>query len=925
MGVRKNAAFLTATERENFVRACVMMKADIVNPGAPVANRYSKWDEFVAVHSMIQNANAPGTPNVNFGHGGAGAYSFLSWHRYFLFVFERQLQGYVPGVMLPYWDWSDPAPLMTDTFLGPDGAVGTNIVSSGYFAANAPGTAGNPTPAPAWWPVGLAGWNLVNGFGTLTGPLTRNLSAPSQLPSVNDLRATLAHTTYPNFQDTLEGGAGLVSGNQMHNGIHTWFGGHMSTLEASPFDPFFYLHHCNIDRLWAMWQVDGHATVYPAMGGAPQHHLNDIMYPWIGGTAGYSSNVSFGSITMPNFPLDGVKRNADTLDHRALGYTYDTLAVIGIGLDRTGSMNGLTPEPMTGLGTVTKWEAAKRGVSAFLQDCETVQNSAAIYVTAGIKTFRSTGAGNDFTSIFAGTPYGLVKTGTGYSKGTFDTAIAPLPASGGTPLADALQDVEDTLVEPPFGWIPADEQRYLAMLTDGMRTTGSLMTSIPDGAFANTGIFAMGFGTPADVDYATLDSMVLKGRQLGITQVFHGESAGVIDKFYSNALARAIGFTAMFDPVIELFAGEHTHMEFSATSADDNFFITAQGMDFEDPNWSYQLVGPDGSTLYAAGMSHAHSGATAHGQRMPHVTATRGDGRLSLMLQRDSADASSWVGTWRLMIAYRALNMSAMMMLNLGELMFPVAAGPVRGPRYARLLQPLENRLAARAVVAKSRHQLDARPSSTNNSTKQACSVVVNVYARTRLRMELRSPTALATIGDGLKVEIGSDVLAGNIASTRAFARLAAPAHDLAALVSRTKRADIPQTALLKGSKALRFDPAKVLALLEKKNPKLASLRDEPVQVVSHQNGPSHLHVENTRVPAVHHLGVYVEGVYCSQHDTSPGGHAHPPGIKRTDTDSDCGTECRYERFTRLLNVSVAVVNKKKPKARKRRVKKKKR
>ncbi len=34
MGVRKNAKFLNAAERANFVKACVLMKADIVNPGA---------------------------------------------------------------------------------------------------------------------------------------------------------------------------------------------------------------------------------------------------------------------------------------------------------------------------------------------------------------------------------------------------------------------------------------------------------------------------------------------------------------------------------------------------------------------------------------------------------------------------------------------------------------------------------------------------------------------------------------------------------------------------------------------------------------------------------------------------------------------------------------------------------------------------
>lgn len=53
MGIRKNAKFLTPAERENFVRACVLLKADIVNPGAPASQQYSKWDEYVAIHQEI--------------------------------------------------------------------------------------------------------------------------------------------------------------------------------------------------------------------------------------------------------------------------------------------------------------------------------------------------------------------------------------------------------------------------------------------------------------------------------------------------------------------------------------------------------------------------------------------------------------------------------------------------------------------------------------------------------------------------------------------------------------------------------------------------------------------------------------------------------------------------------------------------------
>ncbi len=327
MGVRKNARYLSGPEREDFVRACVMVKADIVNPGDPVSQQYDRWDLFVAIHRMIQNAFSPGASAVNFGHGGSGAYSFFSWHRYFLLQLERELQRWVPGVMLPYWDWTDPTPLLTDDFLGPNGSSGTQTVDSGYFAGSAPGTGSNPTPAPAWWPSSLTGWNLSTAFPSFwQGALRRDIGG--SLPSPDAIQEALNMTTYPAFQNAVESGNGLSPANfhQMHNGLHGFIGGHMSSPTASPFDPIFYMHHCNIDRYWAMWQRDGNAGTYPTSGGDPEHHRNDIMYPWTGGTSGYGTNVSMPPIQMPDFSALGAQRNVDTLDHRALGYTYDTSA-----------------------------------------------------------------------------------------------------------------------------------------------------------------------------------------------------------------------------------------------------------------------------------------------------------------------------------------------------------------------------------------------------------------------------------------------------------------------------------------------------------------------------------------------------------------------------------------------------------------------
>jgi hypothetical protein len=904
MTVRKNAKFLSFPERDALVRAFVMMKADIVNPAAPLVDRYSRWDEFVAMHRMIQSVNAPGTASpVNFGHGGSGAYGFLPWHRYFLYVLEQRLQSYVPGVTLPYWDWTDPSgTLLVASFLGPDGVAASGYeVRQGYFAKEAPGTGINTTPSPAWWPSGLTGWNLHSALGTWAGALRRRVGTASGLPSATTIRSALDKSTLPEFQNALESGAGTSPFHQLHNALHGWFGfnSHMSNPTASPFDPMFYLHHCNIDRLWAMWQMDGHATEYPTSGGNAHHHRNDPMYPWVGTAPGYSGNISFPPIAMPDFSALGPVTPADVLDHRALGYSYDTQAVIAIALDRTGSMMGITPDPMTTAAPdVTKWEAAKRGVSAFLQDCETAYQSGEVYVVSGVKTFRRLAA-NDFSAVFAGSPYGLVKPGGGYSQASFDAAVSVLSPGGSTPLADALVDAHASLVLPPFGGLPADERRYLALFTDGIRTSGAPLSSVPDGSLAETAVFAMGFGTGADVDYATLASLVAKGQaSLTSQQIYHGENAGVIDKFYSQALAAAIGFTAVMDPVLELFEGEHVHLDFSATSAEDAFFVTVQGMDFEGGAWSYQLIGPDGHSAYSDGHVPIHVHGGGHAERRPHVTARLGKGRLSLMLQRDSADAATWVGKWSLVIAWRARELDAMVMPDPGELLVPVSGGPVRGPRYARLLSKPEERIAGRALPAKPKHRLDLRPPSTGRESRRASTVVVNVYARTRLRVTLTPGTKRLVIGSPVSVEVTTDVLRGSVSDLTGFARLMAPVHDFALLLKPTKLpARLKKEARLPdGGDGMPFDTARVLARLESRSPRLARVRDEELRPVSHHGGALHVHVGETGVPGSYGFGFLVRGTYDPGEDQQGGHHR----VARSDSE-------RIESFTRLLSASVGL------------------
>ena len=91
----------------------------------------------------------------------------------------------------------------------------------------------------------------------------------------------------------------------VHNDIHTYTGGngHMTYLDFSAFDPLFWLHHANIDRLFAMWQAINPyspmiSSLEPGTYSISHNNLDTSMtplYPFTSTTAGqlYTSQTSF--------------------------------------------------------------------------------------------------------------------------------------------------------------------------------------------------------------------------------------------------------------------------------------------------------------------------------------------------------------------------------------------------------------------------------------------------------------------------------------------------------------------------------------------------------------------------------------------------------------------------------------------------------
>src|SRR5207237_349537 len=83
----------------------------------------------------------------------------------------------------------------------------------------------------------------------------------------------------------------------IHGAVHVWVGGEMGRIDWAAYDPIFWAHHANIDRLWARWQLT-HSPIFPR---------------------------SYLDRALPPFPMT-VRQ---TLDVSGLGYDYASSATAG--------------------------------------------------------------------------------------------------------------------------------------------------------------------------------------------------------------------------------------------------------------------------------------------------------------------------------------------------------------------------------------------------------------------------------------------------------------------------------------------------------------------------------------------------------------------------------------------------------------------
>lgn len=259
--IRKNANQLSPAERTRFTTAL----AQLNDQGTGLFRNFREMHQEDL--ALVQAHGAPG---------------FLSWHRAYLLDLERELQRIDPSVSLPYWRFDQPAPnVFSRDFMGESGPAG-NLVFS-------------PTNLLRLWRTdGGPGISRRPQFDPLTEP-ARNPFGPllSQAATLAMGGANAVFDTGPDFAgDPRRGGFDEMEGNP-HGSAHVSFLGWIRDPATAPRDPLFFLLHCNVDRLWAMWQwlndrFDGtQPNTYFFRGTATSpdaaligHNLRDTMWPW---------------------------------------------------------------------------------------------------------------------------------------------------------------------------------------------------------------------------------------------------------------------------------------------------------------------------------------------------------------------------------------------------------------------------------------------------------------------------------------------------------------------------------------------------------------------------------------------------------------------------------------------------------------------
>jgi tyrosinase len=203
---------------------------------------------------------------------------FLTWHRYFLWLYETDLEqtcGYCGP--FPYWDFastaSDPHafPIFdgSEYSMGGDGVYNnTGPIILGPLLTIPHGTGGGCVTTGPFANM-IAPIKFIDPSQLITGTLPPDAFAYNEICLMRDLNAYVSQTytnqaelvaashavNASNFEFLLNGVIGSASLG-IHSGAHFSVGGQMDSIHVSAQDPVWYPLHTMIDRVYWSWQIN---------------------------------------------------------------------------------------------------------------------------------------------------------------------------------------------------------------------------------------------------------------------------------------------------------------------------------------------------------------------------------------------------------------------------------------------------------------------------------------------------------------------------------------------------------------------------------------------------------------------------------------------------------------------------------------------
>jgi tyrosinase len=256
---------------------------------------------------------------------------FVSWHRMYLFYFEQIIAATIKQLgganwdtwALPYWNYSDDSnpdarrlPIEFREQLTPDNVPNPLRIRQRNTGCNTGKIIARD------WQVDIA--TCLTDPDFTADPIGGN-------PGFGGPATAFNHDG---------SGSNVVGKLEMtpHGSMHMAVGGFMGAFNTAGLEPLFWLHHCNIDRLWSVWQKR-----YP--GGDPTQDgwLKDVRFPFRDATGADVEHDS--SETVDTTAAPWLYEYDDVSDPIAVAPGPESVEVIVA--DRIPEMIGATESPVT--------------------------------------------------------------------------------------------------------------------------------------------------------------------------------------------------------------------------------------------------------------------------------------------------------------------------------------------------------------------------------------------------------------------------------------------------------------------------------------------------------------------------------------------------------------------------------------------------